>query len=419
MEVTLARPETHRGRKLMVLCAASAGWAFSFGLGAPLASLWLHDAGCSAKVVGLNTSVYYLGVALASLLVPWLMRRASHTCVFTGMIVDGLTTALFPWGGGATGWFLLRLLSGVASALSLIPMETLINHHAPPERRAWDFGLYAFCVAAGIGLGSLLGLSLYPHAPRLAFTLGGLVTLAAAVLTYWGLPAESSGTEETSDPQPLSLVANSLSFGTAWAQGFLEGAMLTFLSIYLLALGYGEGVVSSLVGVVFLGVILAQMPVAWLADRLGRIRVLLACHALLLAGLAGLPWCQDAAVIAGFLFLLGACCGALYPLGLALLGERLPRGALARANAWYLASNCAGSLSGPVLTGVAIDLFGQQAQFAAGGSAVVLVVLVWSLSCLGLRRGRAGNGRHGKTTGGLMRSARHAAVASSPAARIE
>ncbi len=129
-------------------------------------------------------------------------------------------------------------------------------------------------------------------------------------------------------------------------------------------------------GGLFLGVILIQVPVAWLADRLGRLRVLLACHLVLLAGLACLPWCVQLSGIATWLFVVGACCAAQYPLGLALLGERVPPSGMARANAWYLASNCAGSLSGPVLIGLAIDSFGPRALFAAGGAAVVLVLVL-------------------------------------------
>src|SRR5579872_193518 len=118
-------------RPLLLLCAASAGWAFSFGLGAPLAALWLRDAGCSAKVIGLNTSIYYLGVAGASLLVPCLMRWRSRACVVGGMFLDALTTAVFPYAPGPIAWFLLRLLGGAGTALSLIPVETLVNHNAP------------------------------------------------------------------------------------------------------------------------------------------------------------------------------------------------------------------------------------------------------------------------------------------------
>jgi MFS family permease len=374
-------------RTLTVLCLASAGWAFSFGVGAPLAALWLRDAGCRAKVIGANTSVYYLGVAVASLFVPRLMARAGRGCVVAGMVVDAAVTALFPWVGPA-GWFLLRLLGGAATAMSLIPMETLVNHNAPPARRARDFGVYAFSVALGIGLGTLAGLPLYPLAPRLAFALGGLVTLAAAGVAWRGLPGGAAGAEGTAGDQPLSLPGNVLSFGSAWAQGFLEGGMLTFLSIYLLALGYDEPAVSGLLGGLFLGVILFQVPAAWLADRLGRLRVLLACHAVLLAGMACLPFCTGPLGLGTWLFLMGACCAALYPLGLALLGERLPAGALARANAWYLACNCAGSLSGPALMGWAIDAFGQRGQFVAGALAVVLVVANWAV--WGRKAGRAG-----------------------------
>ena len=60
-------PAAHRRRiPRAILCLASAGWGFSFGLGIQLGSLWLHDAGCNATTVGLSTSIYYFGVAIAS-----------------------------------------------------------------------------------------------------------------------------------------------------------------------------------------------------------------------------------------------------------------------------------------------------------------------------------------------------------------
>jgi MFS family permease len=127
-------------------------------------------------------------------------------------------------------------------------------------------------------------------------------------------------------------------------------------------------------GGLFAGVVLAQLPVACLADRLGRLRVLVACHLLVLAGLVFVPFTVALLPLGAWLFLLGASCGALYPLGLALLGERMPAGGLARANAWYLACNCAGSLSGPVLIGLCIDGFGLRAQFAVGALAVGVVL---------------------------------------------
>ena len=84
-------------RALTMICLASAGWAFSFGLIAALASLWLAKEGWNQTVVGLNISCYYLGIALAALVVPRLMRRLGPGCVAAGCVLSGVTVALFPW----------------------------------------------------------------------------------------------------------------------------------------------------------------------------------------------------------------------------------------------------------------------------------------------------------------------------------
>jgi MFS family permease len=355
------------------------GWAFSFALGVEVAPLWLKDAGFSPKAIGLNTSAYYLGVAVASVFVPGLMGRAGHRCVVAGMLADALVTALLPWAGGVAAWFALRAVAGAATAMSLIPLETLVNHNAPPERRGRDFGVYAVGVAIGVGLGSLPGPPLYALSRPLPFLLGGLAALAAAALAWRGLPADGRYAEDEADDSPLSLRAHSLSFGTAWAQGVLEGGMLTFLPLYLLGLGFVAEAVSWLLGGLFLGVVACQVPFGWLADRVGKVPLLLACHAVLATGLLLLPSWRAAGALWAGAFVLGACCGAQYPLGLALLGERVPAAALARANAWYLACNCAGSMTGPALMGLAIEHFGPGAEFPAGAAALALVVAVWAL----------------------------------------
>ena len=388
-------------RNLAVLCLSAAGWAFGFGLGVPLTSLWLRDAaetatlpGLSAAaqwfgpdtVIGMNAGIYYLGIALAAALVPGWMRRWGRGCPVAGMAVSGLTIAALPWSGSLAVWFLLRLANGVAGAMSLIPLETVVNRHSPPDQRARNFGYYAFSVALGWALGNFVGLQMYGDTPRLALVLGGLVSVGAAVV----LPAiRSWPAEPPAEPRqraPLAFRANLLSFGSAWSQGFLEGGMVAFLAMYLLYLGLPNTEVSWLTSAIMIGVILFQVPVAWLADRLGRTAVLIGCYVLTAVGLAFLPWCSAASGwLRCWLFLVGACSGAFYPLGLAILGERLPGSRLARANAWYLAINCCGSLVGPVVSGRAMDLWDKPAIFVAGEAAVLSVLILW----LALRRSTA------------------------------
>lgn len=364
-------------RWLAPLCVASVLWAFSFGVNAPLASLWLQDHGHSKTVIGLNTAVYYFGIALAANVVPLVMRRQAHLGLFFGMIASAITAAVFPWGNGLPGWFAFRILNGFAGALSLIPLETYVNQHSAPERRAQTFGYYAFSIALGIALGYLVGPQLYPTSPRLAFVLGGLSAGLGGVVVWLWLPRTWSCEVEPHGKTPLKFRRNFLGFGSAWSQGFLEGAMVAFLPIYLLAVGLTKVDVSCLMSGLMIGVILAQVPLAWLADRFGRTRVLLVCYGLTLVGMSCLFFTLGYWWLAVWLFVVAACSGAFYPLGLSLLGEQLPAVSLARANAWYLAINCVGSIIGPVAAGRAMDLFGRDAVFVAGGGAVALVLVLW------------------------------------------
>jgi MFS family permease len=373
-------------RALLAICAASALWGFNFGAGAPTASLWLRDHGGRDTVIGLNTAVYYLGIALTAPLVPWLMRRGGRGCIVMGMVLSGVTVALFPWGGGLGGWFGLRLLNGVAGAMSLIPMETEVNHSAPPEQRSRNFGVYAVCMALGIAAGNWVGLQFYPDLPRLIFAVAGLPVLVAAGLIAVCPGAFVPPEQESGRCPELAVGRNLLSFGSAWGQGFLEGGMVGHLAVYLLFLGMTEDAASWVVAGIMVGVIVSQVPVAWLADRFGRTRALLGCYAATALALVVMPFCGASGWLVGALLVAGACSTSFYPLGMTLLGERLPASAVARGNARFLMFNCLGSLVGPAVCGVAMDLFGKRALFVVAEGAVLLVLAAWGARLYAERR---------------------------------
>jgi MFS family permease len=366
-------------RVLCVLCLVSAGWAFSFGLSAPLASLWLSEAGYSDSVVGLNTGIYYLGIAATAIAVPGLMRRLGRRCPALGFVLSAATVLLFPWGGGLVSWFVLRLINGIGGAMSLIPLETYVNRHSPEEQRSRNFGFYAVAIAVGWALGNGVGLQMFDGAPHAAFVLGSVVTMLALPGLWFALPWPCEPAAEPQERVSLPWRRSLLGLGSGWSQGFLEGTMVSLLPIYLLFVGLSKDQVSWLTSGIMIGVILFQVPVAWLADRLGRARVLLACHAVVLAGLIALPFCSRSPALPICLFFVGACSGAFYPLGLSLLGEQVRGAALARASACYLALNCLGSLIGPSVTGMVMEYFGKASMPASGLAACGLVLAVWLL----------------------------------------
>jgi MFS family permease len=312
---------------------------------------------------------------LAALVVPLLMRRWGPRCTTLGMGISAFAVALFPWGNTLNWWFGMRLLGGIGAAMCLIPMETYVNRDLPPERRARNFGLYAIALTLGWALGNWVALTPLAGLPHVAFLAAGLAALGAALIVKKWLPAIP---EQGQDPTvSLDWHDNFISFGAAWSQGFLEGGMVAFLPLYLIALGLSEQYTGWLISTTMLGVIIFQVPVAWLADFFGKLPVLLACFAAVVVGLVALPLAGTSSLLPVWLFVVGACSGAFYPLGLALLGENLPPGELDRANAWYLSMECVGCLAGPALMGVARDWAGEKAMFAVGEAAVILVLACW------------------------------------------
>jgi MFS family permease len=368
---------------LLAICLAGACWAFSFGVGSQLGTHWLKDQGASDSVIGLNHAIYYFGVTLGSLLASRLIRRWNVRWAILGLVLCALSLALFPWGGSLWGWFTWRLVNGLASALSLLPLETFVSQGSAEGERSWNFGLFNGCLTLGGAAGIAIGLTLYEPGSTLAFYLGSLAAMSAALIL--GLPQASLSLtlldeEDGAAAESLDWTGNFLSFGTAWIQGFLEGGMVAFTALYLeRSLGMSEELAGIMMGITLVGVIIVQVPVGWMADRCGRLPVLLIAYLIIIGGLSWLPWCRSAAWVGFWLCTLGAATGALYPLGMSLLGDCVSPGMLVRAYSWYLALDCIGSQVGAAAMGKARDLWGENAMFGAGLTAVGLVLGLSSL----------------------------------------
>jgi MFS family permease len=365
-------------RSLCVIGAASAGWAFSFGLGSQVVSHWLNARGNSDTVIGLTHSFYYFGLAVASCLVPRLTRRLGPAwCAAFGMIGAGVTLALFPLADNVGSWYLLRFLNGWAGAMSLVPLETIVSRDSEPDKKTLNFGIYGVSLTVGGALGIFVGPHLYSLGYGPTFCVGACVPMVAAGELLIGMGRQACAAEQPGEGVPLGLAPNFLSYGTAWAQGFLEGGMLAFLLLFLEARGLSSEAAGTLMSVTMIGIILFQVPVAWLADRLGKTPMLLGCYGVVVLGLIAIPWLPNGFWLACTLFAFGAFTGAMYPLGLSLLSDKMAEAGLARAYAWYLAIECVGSQVGAAAMGKARDRWGESSMFAVGLAAVVGVLAVW------------------------------------------
>jgi MFS family permease len=173
------------------------------------------------------------------------------------------------------------------------------------------------------------------------------------------------------------------------------------LPVYLRDIGYNDDATGLLLGGAVLGGIVAQVPLAWLADRFGKRPIAYGCVASTALGLWVLPSCVAVVPLLGWLFVVGAGGSAFYPLGLAIMSERVQPAARGRASAWFLGVNCLGSLVGPAVTGAAMDQFGRPSLFVVAAASVSAILVVWTASVL--VRFRAGHSE-------IVQSVAHAEV---------
>ena len=133
-----------------------------------------------------------------------------------------------------------------------------------------------------------------------------------------------------------------------------------------------------------MGNVVLQWPIGWLADHADRRAVLAGCTAASALLMAGLPFVPAGSLgVVGVIMMWGGISFSIYPVGLALLGQRYRGGDIGRANTAFSLLYIFGGLVGRPLTGAAMDVVGN------GGLGWTLAIF-YSAACgaalLALRR---------------------------------
>jgi MFS family permease len=152
------------------------------------------------------------------------------------------------------------------------------------------------------------------------------------------------------------------------------------------------------VGWMALGTVAIQPFAGWLADAVGKRRVLLGLAGLgfaasAAAGAISSLWLPEALTTATIAFVLvGAAVGGIFPVSLALLGERTPPALLSRANAAFSTVFGYASLIGPMVAAFFIDLVEGLGLLGWAVPALALVTFAAVLPLALLDRGSERSG---------------------------
>ena len=343
-------------RMLSVLVFAVSVIGLNMGTSLPLLALRLHEAGAGTLTIGVLSALPAAGMILAALATNWLCRcYGGRTLYLACFMLCSLSSSALEWLPDSLAWLSLsRLALGLGMGVAVILGESWVNELCSEARRGQVVALYAACFTGVQLAGPLLISLLGAHSPWpiLLVTLANLLTLVAMsryLPATWG--QHDAHTRPSFSLLGFLRVAPTLCAGVLFF-AFFDAVVLSLFPVYASTHGYALGVAALMASVILAGDMLFQVPLGWLADRLNRRTLHLACGVLTLTVGLLLPWLIALpSLLWPALVVLGAVAGGIYTLALILIGQDFRGPDLITANASVGLLWGIGSLAGPLLSG--------------------------------------------------------------------
>jgi len=347
-------------RTLLPVFAACAAIGLQAGVGMPLVPLALAQQGHDKLTIGIVSATWAVAMLAFGTRIPALAARFGAVPAIVGAVVIGaLINAAYTVTSGPLAWGILTFLHGMVGGVPWVVSEIWMNVVVDEKRRGRVMGLYAAMVALGMALGPVVLQVVGVYGPT-PFLTGAALSLLVVVplLPHWHTAPRirvdaSSGFATVVVLAPLALFA-------AFACGLGEQVAFSFLPVYAVGAGVPPDTGALWLSAFVMGNVILQWPIGWAADHADRRLVLAGCtfaSALLVIGLSLIPaqWAGTVIVVA----LWGGVSFSIYPVGLALLGQRFRGGDIARANTAFSLIYVAGGLVGRPTAGAAMDVFGD------------------------------------------------------------
>ncbi len=377
--------ERARAWSLAAVLASTLGLGVAYGIGYTITAVQFDAWGAPGWQVGLAGAAPALAVLV---LVPFAPRIAARLgtvpAMLIGAVLVAVSFALMPVLEGVGWWLLLRLLSGAGLTLPWLVGETWINTVSSDAVRGRVLAVYTLLLFGGWAAGPVV-LERIGTTGTAPFAVGvaGMVLMAAPLVAARRLAPSLHDPGRSSLGAVVRLAPVALA--AALVGGIAEFGYISLLPVYAVQTGADADTALRLLSVLLVGGIVLQFALGWLADRVDRLRLLavlgvaLAVLAVVLAALVDVPGVAFAAA-----FALGGVVLAFYALGLTVLGQQVPTAQLVLANAAFLMSYEAGAVGGPLLGGLAMDLWPPH------GLAVVVAAAGLLLAGYAVRARRAG-----------------------------
>jgi MFS family permease len=348
------------------------------GAVAPLLSLNLERQGVGSSWNGLLAAMPSLATLVFGALTPTIIRRlGAATTIYAGAGIGLMALLLFPVLDRLPAWFALRFMMGVGMIGVWVVSEAWITALAPEKNRGTVMGAYVSVLCVGFAAGPAV-LGLMGSAGAVPFVASAAM-LAVALLPI-PLASGSGGAPSFHQRAALPLAQAVRHAPAIMIAALLNGGIWAIqsalLPVYGVRVGLPENRALLLLTVFVLGNIVLQLPIGKLLDSWSQKGVLLLCGSIQCFGAVAFPFIvHDSPITWLFLLVWGGFLGGLYTTEMTMLGRRFEVDELSGASAAFSMAFSLGALFGPIVAGVAMQIWDPHGMLLVIGYAGAGVIL--------------------------------------------
>ena len=373
---------SYEQRRFVILVIIVSISGFSQGMLLPLISVIFETDGVSSTLNGLNATGLYIGTLLVSPFIEQPLRKFGYKpIIVAGGAIVFLSLFLFPFWKSVTFWFVLRMLIGIGDNALHFATQTWITSSTPQHKLGRNMSIYGISFGLGFAVGPLF-VPLVKITESLPFIISSALCLVAWSLIFFVKNDRPEVLQSDANSTGLSRYTLAIRYGWVaflppFTYGFLESSLNALYPVYALRKDFDLTMVSIILAAFAVGAITAQFPLGMLGDKIGRRKVIIGG----LLGGAGFftmgSFVEFSEVLVGCIFFLaGMCAGSLFSLGITYMADLTPKQLLPTGNLLCGIFFSLGSLSGPFLGGLYLQLFPQGGFLFVVAAMLAVVAIV-------------------------------------------
>ncbi|MGJ3260169.1 MAG: MFS transporter [Rhodospirillales bacterium] len=332
-------------------------------------------AGLPSTVVGIVTSMYFVGLVLGTGYCHRLITTIGHIRAFAALgslmsaaaLAHALTLDPWLWGG-------LRFVVGFTTVGMYMCTESWLNEKSSNEIRGQVFSLYQIVLYLGQGAGQFMINIPDEHGMMLYIFTSILMSLAI-------MPVVMTRVSAPELPKPVRFRLGRLwgisptGMTASMASGTAMGAFFGLGALFAQQAGLATHQTAQFMGAVIIGGLVLQWPIGKLSDMFDR-RLVMVAVSVATAAVCFAIMNKDVNNGTGLLAL-GALFGGLsftlYPLAVAYTNDYIDAEDRVPASGGLMMSYGIGASFGPTLGAVMMDFFGAPGLFIFVGAVVVVL----------------------------------------------